>query len=131
MAMQKMLTVRPEIAESTLRLLDKEAEHWRQATQESTARFGDESDDAVSYRKLNAALASAAKAVRAGEAFDVSTYWDGPGINATASFLELAVCWEINHQIPWDDGSGIESRDWRYISDLAALVADIECVRSL
>lgn len=111
------MVVRPEIADSVIRLLDKEAES-----------FGHGSEPGE--QALSATFAGFAKRVRAGKQI-FSTELDFQPLGAP---LRREITSAIEHTV-WmnvsEDGDRVESSDmWRYVSDLAALAADIEASSS-
>jgi hypothetical protein len=123
------LIVRPELVASTLRFLDLEAK-----------TFSDE------LWELGATLASAAEDIRAGKSINLAVYPTSHDAKSAQMFPDRVRGrwtfgdWLVNGGIKAvfesahdregsrnDCGRG-DDWDWRYLSDLAALAADIEAV---
>jgi hypothetical protein len=106
-AVRSLITIRPEIRESTLRLLDQEADRY---------------DGDREIQQLVDVLRSAAEDVRAGRPIDLSQ--DADCISTLGSWLVGA---GIRYQFEDEEIAPHGARlDWRYLSDVAALAADIE-----
>jgi hypothetical protein len=110
------LVVRPEFVPSMIRLLD--------------TRYGDDEDWC---RELNSTFASLAAAVRAGQSIDVAPYPTTHDAEMASEFgwswhhtiagsLKAHIEYEFEYVVPDSN----EKYDWRYLSDLALLAADIE-----
>jgi hypothetical protein len=111
--MSSTLVVRPEITPATLRHLDGQAEYWTHAASSSR-----DSEDGAHYANLAAGLQSLAAHVRAGQAMDLTSRLET--MTAGEWLIEQGVKYEV--QRAWESSEW----DWRYLSDLATLAADIE-----
>jgi len=107
------MVVRPEIANSVIRMLDDEAESFS---------HGKEPGE----RALSATFAGIAGYVRAGKSIYFELAFEPYG---TPMSREITLAIEHTAELSmhaFGNGDRIESDDWRYLSDLAALAADIE-----
>lgn len=109
----RYMSVRPEIAESVLRLLDQESDYFKQAVDSSG------SEDAASYRALSANLAALATEICAGRPIDLASRLESE--SAGDWLIECGLKYEIQRAY-----EGSTGWDWRYLADLAALASDIE-----
>ncbi len=104
------MVVRPEIADSVIRLLDEEAESFSD---------GKEPGELA----LSATFAGIAASVRAGRSIYFELSFEPYGAPMSREITN-AIGHYINTQVS-EDGGNAEA-DWGYIGDLAALAADIE-----
>jgi hypothetical protein len=111
------MTVRPELVPSALRLFDEEAEH-----------FGRDRDP--SCQGLAVAFTAAADAVRAGGPVDLAADaypTTDPGAFTMRDEITRSIQREFETSVAGRYGQPEDERwDYRYLSDLAALAADIE-----
>jgi hypothetical protein len=108
------LIVRPELATSTLHLLDKEADYF--CAQAVSSRH---SEDRAIYLKLGESLRSIGGRVRAGESVDLMSRLES--MSAGEWLIKQGVKWEVQSA-----HEGAAEWDWPYLADLASLAGDIE-----
>lgn len=105
------MVVRPEIADSVIRLLDEEAESFSDGKEPGE-------------RALSATFAGIAGYVRAGKSIYFELAFEPYGAPMSREITNVIESAMSAHA--FEDGNRIESDDWRYLSDLAGLAADIE-----
>jgi hypothetical protein len=118
-----MLTVRPELVPTTLRLLDGEAECF---TVESSS--SGHPDDQAHYRELADGLQSLAARIRAGQPIDLASRLETRPAGEWLIDPLVKHVFESAHDgnSTRDDWGQGDAWNWRYLADLAALAADIE-----
>ncbi len=110
------MVVRPQITDSTVRLLDEQVES-----------FGRDPKPEPGVRALSAMFAGLAASVRAGESIYFELDFEpcgAPMHREITSAIEHTISMHVS-----EDGNRVEAGGmWSYFSDLAALAADIEAV---
>jgi len=107
------IVVRSEIADSVIRMLDDEAESFSDGKEPGE-------------RALSATFAGIAGYVRAGKSIYFELGFEPYGAPMSREIISAIEHTAERFMHAFGNGNRIESDDWRYLSDLAALAADIE-----